>query len=260
MQKAYSFLIAWLAALLAGVLALAGCAAPQDSARETTSSSSAEPATSAAPSPPEPTAPPESIVPPEPPAPEPPAEASAPAANPALALLDTLEVKGRAPKTGYARDQFGQRWKDVDRNGCDQRNDVLARDMVEFDAPKGCKVLSGVLMDPYSGQRIDFVRGQDTSRAVQIDHVVALADAWQKGAQQLSPEEREQFANDPLNLLAVDGPLNQQKGAGDAATWLPPNREFRCQYVTIQTEVKAKYRLWVTEAEKQAIAGVLAGC
>lgn len=177
-----------------------------------------------------------------------------------LDLLETLAVKGRAPKTGYSRDEFGQRWKDIDRNGCDQRNDILARDLTNVEAPKGCKVLSGDLQDPYTDQRIHFVRGQNTSRAVQIDHVVALADAWQKGAQQLSPERREQFANDPMNLLAVDGPANMQKGAGDAATWLPANKGFRCTYVSIQVRVKAEYQLWVTQAEKAAIQRELGRC
>ncbi|AHI02254.1 deoxyribonuclease [Corynebacterium falsenii DSM 44353] len=174
--------------------------------------------------------------------------------------MNTLEVKGRAPKTGYSRDEFGQRWKDIDRNGCDQRNDVLARDLTDVNAPEGCKVLSGVLQDPYTGETIDFRRGAKTSSAVQIDHVVALGDAWQKGAQQLSPEQREEIGNDTMNLLAVDGPTNQAKGAGDAATWLPPNKAFRCQYVTIQTQVKAKYHLWVTQAEKDAIERVLSTC
>ncbi|MGJ4153359.1 HNH endonuclease family protein [Corynebacterium macclintockiae] len=177
-----------------------------------------------------------------------------------LDLLETLAVKGRAPKTGYSRAEFGQRWKDIDRNGCDQRNDILARDLTNVYAPKGCKVLSGDLDDPYTGQLIHFVRGQKTSQAVQIDHVVALADAWQKGAQQLSPERREQFANDPLNLLAVDGPSNMQKGAGDAATWLPANKSFRCTYVSIQVRVKAEYQLWVTQAEKEAIQRELGRC
>ena len=177
-----------------------------------------------------------------------------------LDLLETLAVKGRAPKTGYSRSQFGQRWKDIDRNGCDQRNDVLARDLTNVEAPKGCKVLSGDLDDPYTGRLIHFVRGQKTSQAVQIDHVVALADAWQKGAQQLTPERREQFANDPLNLLAVDGPSNMQKGAGDAATWLPANKSFRCTYVSIQVRVKAEYQLWVTQAEKEAIQRELGRC
>jgi len=126
--------------------------------------------------------------------------------------------------------------------------------------PHGCVVLSGTLQDPYTGQSINFERGQDTSSAVQIDHVVALADAWQKGAQKWSAETREQFANDPLNLRAVDGPTNQQKGAGDAATWLPPAKGYRCEYVAAQVAVKSAYGLWVTAAEADAIERVLEGC
>lgn len=180
----------------------------------------------------------------------------------AAAALAELPVKGRAPKTGYSRDQFGQTWADVDRNGCDTRNDILRRDLVNKSYKAGtgdCKVLSGDLPDPYTGRNIHFKRGPNSS-AVQIDHVVALSNAWQTGAQKLSSDSREAFANDPLNLLAVDGPTNEAKGDGDAATWLPPNKRFRCSYVARQVAVKKKYHLWVTSAEHDAIADILGGC
>ncbi|WP_236825853.1 MULTISPECIES: DUF1524 domain-containing protein [unclassified Blastococcus] len=191
------------------------------------------------------------------------ADAPAPAAGSARAALDGLEVKGRAPRTGYDRDEFGHGWVDTDRNGCDTRNDVLARDLTgETSVPgtRECVVATGTFADPYSGGTIDFVRGQDTSDDVQVDHVVALSDAWQKGAQGWDEERRVRFANDPLNLLAVDGSLNMQKGDGDAATWLPPATGYRCAYVARQVAVKAGYGLWVTQAERDAMAGVLAGC
>lgn len=177
-----------------------------------------------------------------------------------LAQLETLAVKGRAPQTGYDRDLFGRGWKDPDRNGCDARNDILQRDLEDAVAKpgtQGCVILSGVLQDPFTGDTIEFVRGQDTSTDVQIDHVVALSDAWQTGAQSFDAEKRVQFANDPLNLLAVDGPTNSAKGDGDAATWLPPNSSFRCDYVARQTAVKAKYELWVTAAERDAIRSIV---
>ena len=123
-----------------------------------------------------------------------------------------------------------------------------------------CVIASGTLNDPYTGKTINFVKGEKTSQAVQIDHVVALSDAWQKGAQSLSETERKSLANDPLNLLAVDGPANQQKGDGDAATWLPPSKAFRCQYVARQVAVKKKYQLWVTAAEKEAMRRIVTGC
>ncbi|AZG48061.1 hypothetical protein D7316_04674 [Gordonia insulae] len=193
---------------------------------------------------------------------------SAPAADRSLAKLETLAVKGRAPKTGYSRDQFGQSWTDDvtvagGHNGCDTRNDILRRDLAPIvlkPGSNGCAVLSGTLDDPYTATRIQFMRGKTTSSAVQIDHVVALSDAWQKGAQQLSPMERRNFANDPRNLQATDGAANQQKGAGDAATWLPSNKSYRCVYVTRQIDVKSIYRLWVTQAEKDAMVRILAGC
>lgn len=178
-------------------------------------------------------------------------------------LLASLPVKGRAPKTGYSREQFGQRWADIDRNGCDTRNDILGRDLQDVEVKRGtrhCKVLRGTLLDPYTAQTIHFVSGPKSSQVVQIDHVVALSDAWQKGAQLLSGSERTAFANDPLNLLAVDGKANQQKGDADAATWLPKNKSFRCTYVARQIAVKSKYKLWVTEAEKKAMEGILDGC
>ncbi|MGY1662167.1 DUF1524 domain-containing protein [Geodermatophilus sp. SYSU D00705] len=177
----------------------------------------------------------------------------------ALAVLGDLAVKGRAPSTGYERDRFGDGWVDVDRNGCDTRNDVLARDLTG-ETTRNCVVLTGTLADPYSGRTIEFRRGQDTSDDVQIDHVVALSDAWQKGAQGWDPARRTAFANDPLNLLAVDGPLNMQKGDGDAATWLPPDRSYRCAYVARQVAVKSGYGLWVTRAERNAAATVLSDC
>ena len=176
----------------------------------------------------------------------------------ARAELEKIEVKGRAPKTGYSRKQFGNGWGKI--NGCSVREVILARDLTDEKIDEKCRVLSGVLNDPYTGQTIQFQRGEKTSSKVQIDHVVALSDAWQKGAQQISPEEREKLANDPLNLLAVDGPANQAKGDGDAATWLPSNKPFRCQYVARQIAIKRRYRLWVTEAEKSAMSGILEKC
>jgi hypothetical protein len=183
--------------------------------------------------------------------------------RPALEALKTLPVKGRAPKTGYSRDEFGPAWADVDQNGCDTRNDILQRDMSEetfVPRTQNCVVATGVLHDPYSGKTISFRRGQSTSSLVQIDHVVALSNAWQTGARRLSAASRRELANDPLNLLAVDGPLNAQKSDADAATWLPPNKRFRCAYAARQIAVKAKYHLWVTAAEKSALANTLTPC
>jgi hypothetical protein len=181
----------------------------------------------------------------------------------ATAILETLPVKGRAPKTGYTRDQFGQAWADVDRNGCDTRNDILQRDLTSImykTGTRNCVVASGTLVDRYSGETINFVRGNVSSMEVQIDHVVALSNAWQTGAFKLSADQRKALANDPLNLFAVKGSLNQQKSDGDAATWLPPMKSFRCAYVAQQIAVKAKYSLWVVPPEKAAMISILAKC
>ena len=177
----------------------------------------------------------------------------------ALAELEMLEIKGRAPKTGYSRDEFGSGWAKWSQ--CDVRQKILARDLYEIKfGDNDCTVLSGKLDDPYTGETIDFIRGSGTSSAIQIDHVVALSDAWQKGAQYFDRETRIALANDDLELLAVDGPANQKKSDGDAATWLPSNKAFRCQYVARQVAIKSKYELWVTQAEYDAIKKVLNSC
>jgi len=177
----------------------------------------------------------------------------------ATVIIETLAVKGRAAKTGYDRSSFSH-WRDPDRNGCDARNDTLRRDLTNLvikSDSNGCKVLGGALADPYSGKNIDFVFG---ASLVDIDHVVALSNAWQTGAFQFTDEIRLQFANDPLNLLAVSASLNRQKGDGDAATWLPPTKSYRCQYVARQIAVKKKYGLWLTKPEKVEMLNLLAKC
>ncbi len=175
------------------------------------------------------------------------------------ALLD-LEVKGRAPKTGYDRALFSTDWGEI--NDCSIRELILQRDLEAAVLHEdGCRVMSGLLrVDPYTGTEIAFLRGPTTSDDIQIDHVVAVSDAWQKGAQALSSEQRYRFYNDPLNLLAVDGPTNNKKGDADAATWLPPNKAYRCRYVARQIAVKLKYHLWMTEAERSASERVLDTC
>jgi uncharacterized protein DUF1524/excalibur calcium-binding domain-containing protein len=181
-----------------------------------------------------------------------------PRSRTALAALEQLRVKGRAPMTGYGRERFGDDWAGV--NGCSVRERVLARDLGLETYARGstCDVQSGLLADPYTATAIRYVRG-DTSN-VDVDHVVALGDAWQKGAQQWTYERRLAFANDPLNLLAVDASANRQKGDGDAATWLPANKSYRCAYVARQIAVKRRYRAWVTAGERDAMGRVLARC
>lgn len=175
-----------------------------------------------------------------------------------LELLDKLAVKGRAPKTGYDRKLFSDGWDNI--GGCSMRNLILQRDLSDLIVSDSCKVLSGRLLDPYTNEIILFRYGATTSDEVQIDHVVAVSDAWQKGAQSLTYEERHLFYNDPLNLLAVGKAPNQEKSDQDAASWLPPNKKFRCDYVGRQVQVKAKYKLWVTEAEKEIIKRELERC
>ena len=198
------------------------------------------PVTSAAPAKPAPTSPPAT-----------PHTAKGDAAD----ILDTLPVKGRAPKVGYDRDLFPH-WLDGP-SGCPADVDaVKAAASVELAGT--CKIAAASLTDPYTGDALSW----SGSRAgvVDVDHVVALGDAWQKGAQAWDAGKRARFANDPLNLAAVSASANRAKGDGDAATWLPPRKAYRCQYVARQVRVKVAYGLWVTQAEKDAIVRVLDSC
>lgn len=269
----------WIAGVALSGLLVVGCVDPSgerdatsqtdaaSSAADTTIDTSREAATTEA----TPTLPVDPPAIPEPVDPSVPAAAvvtNADSAQTALTMLATVPIKGRAPKTGYDRDLFGQAWTDnvtveYGRNGCDTRNDVLRRDLTAITVKpgsNGCAIQTGTLVDEYTGATIDFIRGADTSMTVQVDHVVALSNAWQTGAQQLDELTLRNLANDPRNLQAVDGPANQQKGDGDAATWLPSNKPYRCTYVSRQVEVKAAYGLWVTPPEHDAIARILGEC
>ena len=176
----------------------------------------------------------------------------------ATEVLEKLDVKGRAPKTGYTRDEFYGGWPMVE--GCNLRQKIIKREFGGSAVLDGCNVLAGEYEEPYTGEYKKFGTREEISKGVQIDHVVALSDAWQKGAQNLEREARYGIATDPLNLLAVDAAANEKKSDGDAATWLPSNKKFRCQYVARQVSVKYKYGLWVTDAEKEAISRVLTNC
>lgn len=179
----------------------------------------------------------------------------------ATAVLERIETKGRAPKTGYTREQFYNGWPTVD--GCSLRQRIIKRDFGEtavMDTDNPCNVIAGSYLEPYTGVWTTFAERSEISKQVQIDHIVALSDAWQKGAQNLDKDTRYAIATDPLNLIAADASANMTKGDGDAATWLPANKAFRCQYVARQIAVKYKYGLWVTPAEREAMERVLTPC
>jgi hypothetical protein len=177
-------------------------------------------------------------------------------------LLDSIEI-GYTDAPGYERDAFGSGWLDTDHNGCDTRNDILARDLETPTFKPGthdCVVLTGTLHDPYTGTTIDFQRGNTTSEAVQIDHIVPLSWSWSHGAATWTDNERERFANDPANLRAVDGPTNGSKSDSGPADWLPPASAYDCLYVTGFVAVLAEYHLSIDEADAAAARTVLLGC
>ncbi|WP_084101729.1 DUF1524 domain-containing protein [Demequina sp. NBRC 110051] len=250
------------AALAAAVAILAaGCAVPAavpapSGSAEASASASATPTTSA----PSPSATAEL---------SPSASATGAAASPspsalsdatgtAMAAVLALEVREAASSEGYSREQFGDGWVDVDRNGCSTRDDMLEERLENVETSGSCTVTAGDLPDPFTGEWIHFERGGASE--VDIDHLVALSAAWTTGAQDLTYSERVSFANDPLNLEPVDAGENRSKGDDDASEWLPPEADFRCEYVARQVAVKTKYALWVTPAELDAMVGVLDTC
>ncbi|KUN21468.1 hypothetical protein AQJ23_31625 [Streptomyces antibioticus] len=173
-------------------------------------------------------------------------------------LIEKIATKGRGPKTGYDRDEFGYAWMDsapggipFSHNGCDTRNDLLKRDGddVRFRSGSDCVVASMTLADPYTGKEIDWVKSRATT--VQIDHVMPLSYDWQMGAARWTKGKREDIANDPLNLIPVDGPTNGSKSDSGPASWLPPNKTIRCSYVVRFAQVSLKYELPVTKADKE---------
>jgi hypothetical protein len=200
------------------------------------------------------------------PAPTSAAAASTPLFDRARAQLAALQVKGWDRTQDFQRWRFGKAWSDdvnveFGHNGCNTRDDILRRDLANLVVRPGtCYAQTGVLHDPYTGAPIDFVRGPDTSNSIEIDHVVSLADAWYKGARSWDPQRRLDFANDPRNLLAVSPKANFDKAFRDAASWLPPNAAFRCDFVARQIDVKSAYGLWLSAKEEQAMADVLAHC
>ncbi|WP_065569663.1 HNH endonuclease family protein [Microbacterium oleivorans] len=192
-----------------------------------------------------------------------PSQQLSPDAAAAVKLLEELDLSEPENQDSYERDEFGQRWADIDRNGCDQRNDVLARDLTEVTTKPGtrdCVVLTGTLDDPYTGMIIPFERGQGTSELVQIDHIVPLAWAWRQGADEWTADERERFANDPLNLQATDGSTNASKSDRGPSEWMPPDNSYDCEYSARFVEILAAYDLTINTPDQSALTTKLTSC
>ncbi|MCV7434575.1 HNH endonuclease family protein [Mycolicibacterium bacteremicum] len=184
-------------------------------------------------------------------------------------LAGVAEIPVRVPGYDYRRDAFGDAWDDDNdapggRNGCDTRNDILDRDLVEksYVSIKRCPnaVATGTLVDPYTNESIAFVRGNQIGASVQIDHIVPLALAWDLGARDWPDELRLRFANDPANLIAVAGGANQDKGDSEPALWMPPNRAFWCQYAVQFAEVLRGYRLPVDASSARVLREAAGTC
>lgn len=174
-------------------------------------------------------------------------------------MLATIRIGGRGPRTGYQRTaKFGTAWLDVDRNRCRTRDDILARDLTEVIRRDRCVVIAGTLADPYTGKPLHFRK--TNAAAVQLDHVTPLALAWQLGASQWPAGKRIAFANDPANLLAVDGRANSAKQASGPDSWLPPNKPYRCTYAIRFTRVAAGYQLRITPMMQASVTRLLDQC
>jgi len=186
----------------------------------------------------------------------------------AVTALAGLPIAEKTSLDGYERDcgdgegcVFGPAWADVDRNGCDQRNDVLHRDLTEVqvrEGTQGCVVVAGLLDDPYTGQQVRFDKAD--AAEVPVDHVVPLAAAWTQGAAAWSDDRRRAFANDLANLVATTRPENSSKGDSTAEEWVPSDPSYGCSYATVVVTVKSAYALSVTPAEADVLESLLATC
>ena len=178
----------------------------------------------------------------------------------AKVMLKKLSIRSMSNASYDRTGDFGSAWVDVDGNGCDTRNDILERDLTGESYKDSCLIATGVLKDPYTGKVINFVRGVGTSTKVQIDHVIPLHLAWQYGATQWSLGKRVTFANDPINLIATDGPTNGRKSDSGPDQWLPPNQSYRCTYVIRFIRVAFLYQVGVTSTMKKVMLSTLNTC
>ena len=200
---------------------------------------------------------------------ETPATEAPPVETSATVVTSSFLIGDYAEDGTYDRDLFGAAWADVDSNGCDTRNDILTRDIVNAAINPDCKVQSGSAVDPYTGLTLDFVRGQGTSNLVPIDHIVALGDAWYAGASNWTPEQRASFANDPQNLTATTQVFNSWKSDKTPSEMLDNEQQLdkhdvdftgKCFYATEYTAVVAKYELPVRQIDADALSVMLATC
>lgn len=192
--------------------------------------------------------------------------ATAEQAAQARALLPSLAVKGRSAAAGYSRAQFLPHgaWPSTG-DGCTVRDRILRSQVTEatFRTRPACRLATGITTDAYSGVTVELAQ-------LEVDHVVALKDAWVKGLsdQAFTPTPqftdagtaRRAFAVDPLNLQAIAGATNSAKGDADAATWIPHSKSYRCTYGVRIVLVKARYGIWVTRAEHEALERLLDAC
>jgi hypothetical protein len=198
------------------------------------------------------------------------ARADVPTVQPGTDVLAGIAVQPqRIHRYDYRRAAFGDAWDDDSdapggHNGCDTRDDILDRDLVDktYVSIKRCPnaVATGTLHDPYTNATIAFQRGAKVGESVQIDHIVPLAYAWDMGGYAWPDPERLRFANDPANLLAVQGQANQDKGDLPPARWMPPNKSFACQYAMQFIAVLRGYSLPVDQASSDVLRQAAATC
>jgi Protein of unknown function (DUF1524) len=174
-------------------------------------------------------------------------------------LIARVRTAPAGSRTGYSRDAFGSAWTDDTtitwgHDNCKTREQILRRDLRSITYrpnTNSCVVLTGILRDPYTATTITFAKARPL--AVQIDHVMPLAYDWSQGAATWTRAKRKQIANDPLNLLAVDGHANTHKAASGPANWLPPNTRVRCAYAVRFAQVSRKYKLTIRPQDKRTM-------
>ncbi|WP_327436593.1 MULTISPECIES: HNH endonuclease family protein [unclassified Streptomyces] len=154
-------------------------------------------------------------------------------------------------RTGYTRSSF-KHWNSGElADGCNTRNEVLLAEAITAPAVgAGCKLTGGVWLSYYDGQQVT------DPGALDIDHMVPLAEAWDSGASAWTPARREAYANDQgaaTSLVAVTARTNRQKSDQDPAEWLPPAPEAQCRYVGEWVATKLRWQLSADAIELEAL-------
>ncbi|MFE9381241.1 HNH endonuclease family protein [Streptomyces sp. NPDC006855] len=176
-----------------------------------------------------------------------------------LTLADAIKKipVAEEKRVGYERDSF-KHWVDEDSDGCPTRQEVLIAEAVTTpEQGARCTLSGGSWLSYYDEAEVTDAKRLD------IDHMVPLAEAWDSGAYDWTPERREAYANDlsaARSLVAVTAKTNRSKADRDPAAWMPPAASATCTYLVDWTATKLRWNLSADQAEQTALLELAEPC